>query len=114
MIRKQNECVTEIRENMRGGEGSVKICHHVNADELNDKGRLFATITLEKGCGIGYHIHDNDCEIFHIREGVAEYSDNGDVKTVTEGDVLICNKGEGHSIKNAGDIPVVLTALIIY
>lgn len=115
MLRKPDECKTEIRENMRGGDGSVKICHHtLTDDELYGKGRLFATITLDKGCSIGYHTHDNDCEIFHIREGVAEYNDNGTVCTANAGDVLICNKGEGHSIKNAGDTPVVLTALIVY
>lgn len=114
MIRKPDECISEVRENMRGGDGSVKICHLVNADELYDKGRLFATLTLEQNCGIGYHTHDTDCEIFHILQGDAEYSDNGEIKKVTAGDVLICKKGEGHSIKNIGKTPVVLTALIVY
>lgn len=114
MIKKSNECKTEIRENMRGGDGSVEICHLVSEDDLYGKGRLFATLTLKKGCGIGKHTHEGDSEIFHILKGKAEYDDNGTVKTVSAGDVLICKKGESHSIKNIGDTDVVFTALIVY
>ena len=41
MIRKPDEFKTELRENMRGGEGTVKITHFVDADALYEKGRLF-------------------------------------------------------------------------
>ena len=114
MIIKPNELKTELREHMRGGDGTVKITHLAVEKELYGKGRLFAQITLEPGCGIGYHTHDADSEIFHILSGKAIYSDNGAEKEVYAGDVLICPKGEGHSIKNAGDTDVVLTALIVY
>jgi quercetin dioxygenase-like cupin family protein len=114
MIIKPEQKKTEIRENMRGGDGAVKITHHVDASALYEKGRLFATLTLEKDCGIGYHTHETDSEIFVVTSGTAEYNDNGEVSTVCTGDVLVCKKGEGHSIKNIGDEPVNLTALIIY
>lgn len=114
MIIKPEACKTELRENMRGGDGTVKITHFVNADALYDKGRLFGTITLEKDCGIGYHTHESDSEIFYVMSGTAEYNDNGETKTVYAGDVLVCAKGEGHSIKNIGETSVVLTALIVY
>ena len=114
MIRKPEEFKTELRENMRGGDGTVKITHFVTSDELYEKGRLFATITLEKDCGIGYHVHESDSEIFVVRTGSAEYNDNGNTVTVSAGDVLICAKGEGHSIKNNNDEPCEITALIVY
>lgn len=114
MIIRPNELKTEIREHMRGGDGSVKITHLVTEDELCGKGRLFAQITLGAGCGIGYHTHDTDSEIFHIISGKALYSDNGTEKEVGAGDVLVCPKGTGHSIKNAGSDDVILTALIVY
>ena len=114
MVRKQSDFKTEIRENMRGGDGKVKISHFVDADALYEKGRLFASLTLEKGSGIGYHTHDADSEIFVVMQGTAEYNDNGNTVNVTKGDVLVCAKGEGHSIKNVGDEPVILTALIVY
>ena len=77
MIKKASEFKTEYRENMRGGNGVVEITNFVTPAELNDKGRLFANITLRPGCSIGYHVHENDSEIFYLMKGEALYNDNG-------------------------------------
>lgn len=115
MIRRENECVKEVREHMRGGDGAAKLTNFINSpEELCNKGRLFAKLTLEPGCGIGYHVHENDEEIFYILKGTAEYSDNGKICTVSAGDVTICPPGEGHSIANKGDETVEFIALILY
>ena len=50
MIRKKEECKTELREHMRDGKGTVKLTHLIEGpQELYDKGRLFSRITLEPG-----------------------------------------------------------------
>ena len=46
--------------------------------------------------------------------GIAEYSDNGRIVTLSAGDTAFCPDGEGHSIRNNNDEPVVFIALIIY
>ena len=115
MIRKENECKVEYREHMRDGAGTVQLTNFINgADELYNKGRLFAKITLQPGCGIGYHVHEKDSEIFYILKGTAQYNDNGVEKEVTAGDVTICPAGEGHAIHNATDEVVELVAVIVY
>ena len=115
MIRRKEECTKEKREHMRGGEGFAQITNFIGSpSELNDKGRLFARLRLEPGCGIGYHVHENDAELFYMLEGTAQYSDNGDMKTIEAGDVTICPAGTGHSIYNASDSPVEFIALILY
>ena len=61
MIRKEQECKIEYREHMRDGDGTVQITNFITGPaELNEKGRLFAKITLNPGCSIGYHLHDKD------------------------------------------------------
>ncbi len=115
MIRYSNECKIEYREHMRDGEGTVKLTHFINdPEDLNNKGRLFAKITLEPGCSIGYHVHEHDAELFHILKGTAEYSDNGEIKTVKAGDVTICPAGQGHSIANHSNETVEVIAVVIY
>ena len=69
MIRKAEECVKEYREHMRDGAGTVEITNLGTPAELNDKGRLFARITLNPGCSIGYHVHEKDSELFYILKG---------------------------------------------
>ena len=66
MIRKAADCKKEYRENMRGGNGTVEITNFATPDELNNKGRLFANITLNPGCGIGFHTHENESELFYL------------------------------------------------
>ena len=115
MIRRAEECKIEYREHMRDGDGTVKITNLIaDNEELNDKGRLFGKITLEPGCSIGYHVHENDAELFYIRKGTAEYSDNGEIRTVTAGDVTICPTGTGHGIANKSQETVELVAVIVY
>ena len=81
MIRHAEECKVEYREHMRDGDGTVIITNFIEGPgELNEKGRLFAKITLNTGCSIGYHVHDKDAELFYIMKGTAEYNDNGEIK----------------------------------
>ena len=114
MIRKANDCKKEYRENMRGGNGTVEITNFATPAELNDKGRLFANITLNPGCSIGYHVHERDSELFYLIKGTALYNDNGVECTLSAGDVMICPAGTGHSIANAGDEDVEVCAVIVY
>lgn len=114
MIKKTNDFNTELRENMRGGDGTVEVTNFVTAEELNNKGRLFGKIVLKPGCGIGFHIHENDSELFYIMKGTAVYDDNGTKVTVNAGDVTVTPAGTGHSIKNESEEDVELIALIVY
>ena len=84
-IRREGEYKVELRENMRGGDGTVKITNFVDKEALCEKARLFGKITLEPGCSIGYHVHEGDCEIFHFVKGSATYNDNGTEITVNGG-----------------------------
>ena len=114
MIKKATEFKTEYRENMRGGNGTVEITNFVTPTELNDKGRLFANITLRPGCSIGYHVHENDSEIFYLMKGEALYNDNGVDHILTAGDVMVCPAGTGHSVANNGSEDVEICAVIVY
>lgn len=114
MIKNPNEFKTELRENMRGGDGTVSVTDFVTAEELNGKGRLFGKIILKPGCSIGYHVHEKDSELFYILKGTAVYSDNGKETTVSAGQVTITPAGTGHSIRNDGNEDLELIALIVY
>ena len=115
MIRRADECKVEYREHMRDGDGTVKLTSFISGPEdLNGKGRLFSRITLEPGCSIGFHVHENDSELFYFIRGTGEYSDNGEICTVNPGDVAVCPAGTGHSIANRGDEVLELVAVIVY
>ena len=115
MIRRKEECTTEYRENMRGGDGTAILTSLIaGPEELNDKGRLFSRITLKPGCSIGYHVHETDAELFYILAGTGVYSDDGTETDVWAGDVAICETGHGHSIANTGEDTLEFVAVIVY
>ena len=114
MIRRIGDCETEIIENMRGGDGSVKKEVLLTPAEMYDKGRLYAVLSLEPGASIGYHKHEGEMESFHIIGGEAEYFDGKETVTLRASDTTLTPDGEGHSIRSVGDVPLVLIAQIIY
>ena len=115
MIRKADEVTVEYREHMRGGPGTAQVRNFIaGPEEMCNKGRLFAKITLVPGAGIGSHEHENDSELFYILSGTAEYEDNGNIVTLHAGDVAICPPHETHAITNNSDENVEVMAVIVY
>lgn len=113
MIKRKEEMQSEIKVNMRSGDGQAVITPVLSKGEYNGHSRLVATITLEPNCSIGAHVHENEEEIFYILEGVATYNDNGEIVTLNEGDSCVCLSGQTHSIANKGDKTLKLFAVIL-
>ena len=114
MVRKQSEQAVTVNENMRGGDGAVRLEALLTADEMYKKGRLFSRIILKPGCSIGYHVHENEMEAYAVVSGSGAYNDNGADMTITAGDVTYTSAGQGHSIANTSGEDLVLLALILY
>lgn len=115
MIKRSAEKTVKTVNNFKGGEGELVLQNIIDSPEdLYGKGRVFGHMIFNKDCGVGWHIHEGDCEYFYILKGEGEYNDNGEVKTVYPGDVCYTGDGEGHSISNRKDEPMELIALVIY
>jgi len=103
----------EIKENMRGGNGQVILEHVLGKEELGEKGKLYARVTLKKGCSIGYHEHHNESETYFILSGQGVYHDDGQERIVRAGDVTYTPDGHGHGMTNENDEDLVVMALIL-
>jgi quercetin dioxygenase-like cupin family protein len=114
MIRKAADCKKMYNEKMRGGNGTVEITSFATPEELNNKGRLFANITLKPGCGIGFHMHEKESELFYVVKGEVLYNDNGTECVCSAGDVMLCPAGTGHAVSNNGEETAELCAVIVY
>lgn len=112
MLIHPSEMRTELKEKMRGGEGAVKMTHLVEPEKLKNA-RLIARLTLTPGSGIGTHEHNGETEYYIIQKGSGSVSDNGIVKDVKPGDVLVTGNGDSHSITNTGTGDLELIAVII-
>ncbi len=113
MIKDVSQMESEIRSQMRGGSGDVTIQHVFKADELLGASRLVAKITLQPGCSVGLHEHDQEEEIFYIMKGRGRVVDAGEVREVTPGDAVLTGNGNNHSIENIGNDDLEFFAVIL-
>ena len=114
MYKEEKDFKEEIRQAVRSGTGSVSFQHiYAKGSELNQNMRLFAKLVLEEGCSIGYHVHENEAEIYYILSGTAETDDNGVKRILKPGDSTMTRSGEGHSIKALGPGKLEFIATIV-
>ena len=113
MIKKDGNFEIVIKEKMRGGEGEVIIEKLWEPEkEMKANNRLFAKLIIKPGCGIGFHKHENEDEVFVILKGTAEVDDNGTTAVLNPGDTILTGNGAGHSIKCAGNETLEVMAVI--
>ncbi|MBP7552030.1 MAG: cupin domain-containing protein [Spirochaetes bacterium] len=112
MIIKKDSMRLEIKTNMRGGEGDIKLLHLAEGANLVNS-RLLSYVTIAPGCSIGNHEHKNETEYYIILNGDGVVVDDGVEKSVGKGDLVITGGGASHSIRNSGGIDLELIAVII-
>ncbi len=113
MIKKQNEMVTNLHEQLWGGKGSVEIQAIFTTSEMTKNTRLFAKVTLNPNCSIGLHPHNGEEEYYYITKGKALVEDDGITAEVGVGDAILTGGGKSHSILNNTDEPMEFIAIII-
>lgn len=111
MILRSTDQELSLRPNMRGGEGTVEL-KGLSA-QLPANLRLFSRIELKPGCSIGYHVHENETELFFFVAGSGRACDDGTWFDVTAGDAMSTPNGHGHAVENTGSAPLVLLAAIV-
>lgn len=95
-----------VVDNMRNGEGSVKLVKY--ADDLNSVVR----ITIKQNCSIGIHTHENDQEIIYVIKGCGKCLEDGVEYDLYPGLANYCAKGKNHSIRNPYEEDLELFAVI--
>ncbi|QQO09433.1 cupin domain-containing protein [Breznakiella homolactica] len=112
MIIHRNAMKTELKEHMRGGDGTVTLVHFDSAENMKNC-RLMAELTIPPGASIGEHSHDEETEYYIILSGTGIVVDEGTERAVGPGDVVVTGNGASHSIRNSGSVPLVFHAVIV-
>ena len=111
MITRSDQQARSVREFMRGGKKYVQ--HTQLSGELPERLRLFNILTLIPGASIGYHVHENESEMFYFIEGNGRVQDDDQFFDVTAGDSMATFSGHGHAVENTGDNDLVILAVIV-
>ena len=111
MITRRDDQKKSVREYMRGGREFVQLT--ALSRELPEHARLFSVLTLVPGASIGYHVHENETEMFYFIEGCGRVQDDDHFYDITAGDSMATFSGHGHAVENTGDHDLVILAAII-
>lgn len=113
MITREGAHRIEVRDKARGGNGQMKIHHLFEPEQMFMKGRMFVKAVLKPGESLGYHIHENEVELFYILKGSAKVNDNGKEYILYPGDTMYTGDGQGHSIEACENNPLEYLAVVI-
>ena len=113
MITTASEHQVDKVEQMAGGKGRVIIERLLGEKELDGKCGLYAKVTIEPNCTLGFHEHHGETETYYILSGEGSYSDGEKSYPVKAGDVTFCEDGGTHGLDNTGDTDLTFMALII-
>ena len=75
MITTASEHQVDKVEQMAGGKGHVIIEHLLGEKELDGKCGLYAKVTIEPNCTLGFHEHHGETETYYILSGEGSYND---------------------------------------
>jgi len=113
MILRKADRPTMVKEQMRGGDGSVFFRDLTTPETLPCKTRLLSELTLKKGDSVGAHGHEGEVEVFYVIRGTATILDGGEETLVYAGDVAITDGDAPHSLANRHDEDLVVLAMIV-
>jgi len=111
MITYQDQQGHSVREYMRGGKKQVELTQL--SSQLPEKMRMFNVLRLIPGASIGYHVHENETELFYFLEGNGRVQDDDRFFDISAGDSMATFNGHGHSVENTGDTDLVILAAIV-
>ena len=98
---------------VQNGQGLIHIKHLTDKEGLYGHGRMFAHVTVDPGCSIGYHDHQHETEFYYIIKGEAVFQDDDKVVLLHAGDIGATGYGHLHGLINRTTEPVELIALIV-
>jgi mannose-6-phosphate isomerase-like protein (cupin superfamily) len=113
VIRRHSDMRVEMRDKLRGGIGTLRCTNLFEKDECFGKVNISALITLEPGQSIGLHAHGPDAELYYLLSGRLAATDNGVDSYLEAGDAMLTGGGGTHSVRNDGDQPAVLLAVVL-
>lgn len=112
MVVERKDMEVEARPQMRGGKGVCSVTN-LGVKPLQQHLRVLAEILIPVGASIGDHEHVHETEYYLITKGTGTVNDNGILRKVKPGDVVITTGGAHHSIEADSGEDLSLIAVIV-
>ena len=81
--------------------------------QMGEHCTMFHNVTIPVDCELGYHEHHGNTEAYYMLTGKGLYTDDDKQYEIEAGDVVFCEEGHGHGLKNTGDVDISFVALVL-
>ena len=112
VIRKEVQRL-QVRDNVRGGSGTLENRHIIEPEAMFGSATLFSEFFFDPGDSIGSHAHDSDAEVYYMLEGTLTLIEDGVETQLHPGDASYAHSGVSHAIENRTDRPARMLAVIL-
>ena len=85
VIRKEAQRL-QVRDNVRGGNGTLENRHIIEPDDMFGSCTLFSEFYFEAGDSLGVHPLANDAEVYYLLEGQLTLIEDGVETVLNPGD----------------------------
>ena len=113
MVIRKDEQRLQVRDNIRGGKGTLENRHIVEPEAMFGSATLFTEFFFDPGDSIGAHAHDSDAEVYYMLEGQLTLIEDGVETVLYPGDASYAHSGTSHAIENRSDKPAKMLAVIL-
>ena len=113
MIAKSGQHREELRV-IAEGKGEIILHHKFEREQLFEKSRLVAEVTIRPGHSIGMHPHDHDAEIYYMLSGaLVSVNPDGSEEPFLPGDAMLTGAGDSHSVRNDTEKDAKMLAIVM-
>lgn len=106
MIIDFNNIPEERIEGFKGGKGEL-----LTRNFQDDRCKMMYS-RLRPGASSGLHVHEANCEIVYVLEGVLTFHYDGRTEVARAGQVHYCPRGHAHYMENLADVDAVYFAVV--
>ena len=100
-------------EGAYGGAGYILKEALITEAQMGEHCTMFHNVTIPVACELGYHEHHGNTEAYYMLTGKGLYTDDDKQYEIEAGDVVFCEEGHGHGLKNTGDVDISFVALVL-
>lgn len=93
MVIKNSEMKTQVRHELKGGNGDIHFLNYADCSEFKNC-RLLSEMTIPVNASIGEHTHIEETEYYIVLSGKGLVVDNGSEKVVEDGDLIVTSLNE--------------------
>lgn len=106
MIIDFNTIPFEKLPNFKGGEGYFDVKMYWDGTMRIMHGKL------EPGSSIGLHTHEGNCEVLFVTKGDGVLIEDGEQKSICQGQCTYCPNGYSHSLINKSSVELEFYAVV--